>query len=329
MRLNNKGFAISTIMYLILVLVVILMVSTLFILSSRNLILDRQKAEVLNNIYKLCNPVTEETLTRKSDGSPLGQVPTGQYLPGDEYICNVDGVNKYHFYILSTDGNNVKLIMASNYDSTTQAWCISGSLSTCNADGLTSKINEIKKKWTNIPESQIELPAANQIALATGNSSWTGLSSYSLETAPWLYDYLYNSSGENPHSIAQVKGYWTSSIYDSSIAWYVSGDGKLSNDNSVSDSTDYGVRPVVTFTKADLEVLEIYGDVDDDGNITEDDVTLLTTYLSDSSVLINERNADVFFDGIIDENDKKALSLYLSGSISTIPIYTESQISQS
>ena len=51
MRLNNKGFAISSIMYIILIMCIILITVTLSILSSRNLILDKQKRETLNGIY--------------------------------------------------------------------------------------------------------------------------------------------------------------------------------------------------------------------------------------------------------------------------------------
>ena len=50
MRINNKGFAISSIMYLILVLALILMVTTLALLSSRKLILDKMKKEVSSSI---------------------------------------------------------------------------------------------------------------------------------------------------------------------------------------------------------------------------------------------------------------------------------------
>lgn len=53
MKLNNKGFAISTIMYMVLVLAVLVMVLTLTILNGRKLILDKQKKIALENIYTL------------------------------------------------------------------------------------------------------------------------------------------------------------------------------------------------------------------------------------------------------------------------------------
>ena len=51
MKLNNKGFAISSIMYIILVLAVILMVVTLALLGNRKLIIDRIKQEVFDIVY--------------------------------------------------------------------------------------------------------------------------------------------------------------------------------------------------------------------------------------------------------------------------------------
>lgn len=51
MKLNNKGFAISTVMYMILVVAVVLITLTLTLLSSRKLVLDKIKNEALNNIY--------------------------------------------------------------------------------------------------------------------------------------------------------------------------------------------------------------------------------------------------------------------------------------
>ena len=46
LKLNNKGFAISTIMYIILVFALLLVIATMTMLSSRKLILDKTKKEV-------------------------------------------------------------------------------------------------------------------------------------------------------------------------------------------------------------------------------------------------------------------------------------------
>ena len=51
MKLNNKGFAISTIMYMILIMGVLLMSLTLLLLSNRKFILEKTKEEALQQIY--------------------------------------------------------------------------------------------------------------------------------------------------------------------------------------------------------------------------------------------------------------------------------------
>lgn len=50
MKLSNKGFAVSTVMYIILITAIILILAILSILSSRKLILDNIKKEVADNI---------------------------------------------------------------------------------------------------------------------------------------------------------------------------------------------------------------------------------------------------------------------------------------
>ena len=50
MRLNNKGFAISSIMYLILVMALILVAILLSLLNNRKMILDRQKKSIIDSV---------------------------------------------------------------------------------------------------------------------------------------------------------------------------------------------------------------------------------------------------------------------------------------
>lgn len=114
MKLNNKGFAISTIMYMILIMAVILITLTLSLLSGRKFILSKIKDETKHNIYSICKGVTEDTKT-------TGNVPKGEYEPGDEYICEVGPNKKYRFFVLSKDDDNVNLIMDSNITASGEA----------------------------------------------------------------------------------------------------------------------------------------------------------------------------------------------------------------
>jgi len=107
MKLNNRGIAISAILYMILIFFIILVFSILSILSSRKLVLNKIQEEVYNDVSHLfiCKAVISST---------YGNVPKGNYDPGDEYICEVKPGTKYHFYVLSEDSENVNLIMDSN-----------------------------------------------------------------------------------------------------------------------------------------------------------------------------------------------------------------------
>lgn len=53
MKLNNRGFAISTIMYMVLIMAITLVTLTLSLLSNRNIILEKIKDETMDNVYKL------------------------------------------------------------------------------------------------------------------------------------------------------------------------------------------------------------------------------------------------------------------------------------
>lgn len=61
MKLNNKGFAISGILYSFIVLFLMMLLLILMNLSSKKVVLDRQKADVLNEI----NDIQDETLVYK------------------------------------------------------------------------------------------------------------------------------------------------------------------------------------------------------------------------------------------------------------------------
>lgn len=84
MKLNNKGFAISTIMYMILILAVILIIATLSVLGSRKLVLDKQKSEALDNIYTLEDQqIYEVTYTNINNNNYPTQVINGRTLTVD------------------------------------------------------------------------------------------------------------------------------------------------------------------------------------------------------------------------------------------------------
>ena len=79
MRLNNKGFAISSVMYLILVMALILVALILALLNSRKLILDRQKKDLIGK-YESKGIDSLTTYEFNEIGSYIFTVPqTGMY----------------------------------------------------------------------------------------------------------------------------------------------------------------------------------------------------------------------------------------------------------
>ena len=125
----------------------------------------------------ICEAVTEDTKT-------TGNVPTENYLVGDEYICEVNDGIQYHFFILSSDSEKVNLILDRNlyYDSSTNTsnlvdednkgtveWQKSGA----NTDGPVTVMDYLynaTKNWTNIPNIKINYTdEANVLNYGYGN----------------------------------------------------------------------------------------------------------------------------------------------------------------
>ena len=104
-------------------------------------------------IDRICEPITD------SSNLTTGNLPTGEFALGDEYICNVDGTNSYHFFVLSTEGNNVNLIMDHSVNS-------SGGLSTGVSDSATPYLS------TSDGSDATYGPITAFNFLSTATSSW-------------------------------------------------------------------------------------------------------------------------------------------------------------
>lgn len=103
MKLNNKGFAISSIMYIILILAVILISVTLAILSSRKLILDKIKKETTDNIYgisynSVINTLKHEAIsytTRKNSNQENIKIENFETSVSQELLEHHELLDKY------------------------------------------------------------------------------------------------------------------------------------------------------------------------------------------------------------------------------------------
>ena len=116
----------------------------------------------------------------KTDLSYIGNIPKGKYEPGDEYLCEVKPGTTYRFYVLSTDGDNVNLIMDQNITSKgtpvtltnngTVEWIsdedygcgTNGTNCADNDKGPITAVNFLKNAvldWINIPEKAMNYTA--------------------------------------------------------------------------------------------------------------------------------------------------------------------------
>lgn len=279
MKIGNSGFAISSIMYLILIMAIILVSSTLAILSSRKLIIDRQKSKVQNEIYSICKGVNSSNKTE------YGNIPTGEYNPGDEYICKVNDENSYHFYVLSVDDNNVNLILDHNilksgqlHEFSSQCgqddvieWCseddfvILGGYFPSSREKSVSMAGpytalffmyEATESWTNIP-----YPTVNYIDEGPGkfkfinnnikysDNSVTLNTSYSIESRARLpyYSEVKDMADWQIDNIISCTGSGSNFYWTMSSGTY--GGKTFYGVDNVSYSATAGIRPVISIPK--------------------------------------------------------------------------------
>lgn len=102
MKLNNRGFAISTMMYMILILAITLTATFLIILNGRSKVLNNLRNKVQNDINDIGN-VNDYICIGNNNGN--NQV-------GDKYTCTVSNTEEYDFYVISSDSASVNLVMA-------------------------------------------------------------------------------------------------------------------------------------------------------------------------------------------------------------------------
>ncbi len=230
-------------------------------------------------IKPICEKVTQETAT-KYENKLVGNIPTGEYKAGDEYICNVDGVNKYHFFIISTDGDDVNLIMDTNIKS-------DGTLSEFNAnyesgwgtgayDGDVAWISNEDYKTaggTNSIADNSKGPLTSLKYLKEGTSGWRNIPDFSYTLIDDVSDAKYE-----PIKVDNVKarmlnyteanslcggsncpiylgintvgydGYWLSSSWsaiDGGVSSYIDTDAVC----NPPTSDLFGVRPVIQLSK--------------------------------------------------------------------------------
>ena len=152
--MNNKGFAVSTFMYMLLVLGIILLLATLSILSSRKIILDKQKNTAMDNSL-----MSRKKICKAVNGSK-------SLALGTKYECKVNDEDTFYFYVLSVEGSKVNLIMDRNI-------CKDGSTT------YTETNNYCRYAWepNNLNENG---PITALTALGNGTRNWDNIPNINL-----------------------------------------------------------------------------------------------------------------------------------------------------
>ena len=143
-----------------------------------------------------------------------------------------------------------------------------------NSTGNNSEMKEVKKALENDTKdwkNTARLITANEIAKITGNTWFAGQNWFCLDTNQsdttnwcskaqgtseyvWLFDYTNGctSYGCNT-SDSNTWGYWTSTQYkiNSTHAWLIQRSGDMII-NEVNNSSQVGVRPVITISKSNI-----------------------------------------------------------------------------
>lgn len=125
-----------------------------------------------NNASNTTCTIATYICTASTDSNKtLGNVPSGDYTAGDEYICNVNGIDEYHFFVLNSDTDNVNLIMDNDIN-------LDGSIATISRNDTvlfsesSNFVLEATKEWTNIPintdNARARLPLIGEVASRCG-----------------------------------------------------------------------------------------------------------------------------------------------------------------
>ena len=193
----------------------------------------------------LCKAVTTAT---------TGNIPNY----GDEYICNLgdtDDSKNLTFFVLDKTDTEVSLIMNKNLGAEVN-WCTKedyikagGTDSDYGTYGASDKgpltalsiLKDRTASWKYLNSSQVTMPSGEQIAKASGVSSWSEDSTPGDGVSTWL-------GGD---------AYWTSSPFRKTSAWIVI---EYPNNDPIipvlyesgTINTTCGLRPVITISKSQL-----------------------------------------------------------------------------
>ncbi len=251
-KLNNKGFAITSIIYSMLLLFIILMTLIILTLGRKKVLLDKSKNETLEFFSQLDNypcAVTEKN---------SGEIAIGV---GDVVTCKSES-----FYVIENNGINIKMLAKYNLN-------VGDNKVTSDTEGIQS---------VNVPGFVIggTEPYSGTVTFSNTNywSSNTNYPIFVYNNNSTLYQYAENyalhlrnilqvddisaslisyeqmirlgcnatnNSCENAPSWLHLVSYWIGSAYNTTNILGMNSNGLFGN-GQYSSNNVYGVRPLVT-----------------------------------------------------------------------------------
>ena len=179
-----------------------------------------------------------ETITVNSNKKLcVNNVHSELYNVGDTYTCDFDDGILRTFYLISSNEEEVKMIMDRNIGGNT-TW----NDDITKAEGAFTAFSYLKmytKNW----DVSVELPDANTLALASSNGTYDNA-----QLNEYMYDNLScdMSLCSEEGGSGTTLGYWTSTQYDNTYAYMVNSLGKVTK---ATLESEYGVRPVIVISK--------------------------------------------------------------------------------
>jgi len=151
-------------------------------------------------IDQICTAVTNDTKT-------TGNIPEGNYLPGDEYICKVKNNTKYHFFVVSTENDKVNLIMERNvyYNSLN------------NTTGLADSNNPGLVAWYGAAEDHSYGPITAMNYLHHATKDWDNIPNIIMNYADENLDYVTQEKGTNGYDSIKTTGIETVIISENRV----------------------------------------------------------------------------------------------------------------
>lgn len=248
LNLNNRGFAITSIIYSMLLLFIILMTLTILTLGRKKVLLDKTKNETLGLFSQLDNypcMVTEKNAKEINIGI------------GDVITCKTE-----NFYVISNDGTNIEMLAKYNLNvgdnqissetegiqsakaigsikseknatlafSSTNYWSASSSYPTFVYNN-NSALYQYVENYVDYLRKILDLPELVGSLINYNKLLSLGCTQNSCTNAPaWVY----------------LTSYWTGTAIDYQHIKYVYNNGNVASSDTYSFANNYGVRPVVS-----------------------------------------------------------------------------------